>query len=360
MSVRIALFGALVLLLSGCASYDNGYRDGAYYRSSDGGEGDYYYGRPQQRSRGYYDPIYDPFYGPYYGPYRSPLYYPYRYYPHYGPYRPYRSGFGFEYNYGYGGYGYPIFGFGYSHSSGGDRHHDRDHRDRDDHVRDRDRDRNADRDADRERDRGRDQYRRPGSGSAQPWRQVVAPTPGQADFQRNRAPALRMPAGGAPVVQMRRAEPAPDYGKYRGARGGATPVVGSQRQPQADFQRDRAPALRMPAGGAPVVQMRRAEPAPDYGKYRGGRGGAMPVVRSQPQPQADFQRDRAPALRMPAGGAPVVQMRRAEPAPDYGKYRGGRGGATPVVRSQPQTALPRNEKSRNESQKRTSTLEKER
>lgn len=276
MSVRIALFGALVLLLSGCASYDNGYRDGAYYRSSHGDEGDYYYGRPQQRSRGYYDPFYDPFYGPYYGPYRSPLYYPYRYYPYYGPYRPYRSGFGFEYNYGYGGYGgygYPSFGFGYSHSSGGDRRHDRDHRDRDDHFRDRDR--NADRDADRERDRGRDQYRRPDPGSARPW-------------------------------------------------------------PQREYQR--------------------IEPN-DRGWARDGRrervGGSMPG-------QADFQRNRAPALRMPSGGAPVVQMRRAEPAPDYGKHRGGRGGAMPTVRSQPQTALPGNEKSRNESQKHTSALEKER
>jgi hypothetical protein len=329
MSVRIALFGALVLLLSGCASYDDGYRDGAYYRTNDGGEGDYYYGRPQQRSRGYYDPSYDPFYGPYYGPYRSPLYYPYRYYPHYGPYRPYRSGFGFEYNYGYGGYGgygYPIFGFGYSHSSGGDRHHDRDHRDRDDHFRDRDRDRSADRDADRERDRGRDQYRRPDPGSARPW----------------------------PQREYQRIEPN-DRGWARDGRRERGPSPG-----QADFQRNRAPALRMPTGGAPVVQMRRAEPAPDYDKHRSSRGGAMPVFRSQPQPQADFQRNRAPALRMPAGGAPVVQMRRAEPAPDYGKYRGGRGGAMPVVRSQPQTALPRNEKSRNESQKRTSTLEKER
>jgi len=309
MSARIALLGVLVLLLSGCASYDNGYRDGAYYRSNRGGEGDYYYGRPQQRHRDYYDP----FYGPsFYGPYGSPFYSPYGY-PYYGPYRPYRSGYGFEYNYGgyggysgysgysgYGGYGYPIFGLGYTHIGGG--HRQRDH------------DRNDDRNGHRERDRNdhRDRYggRR---DDGDPDR-----TGGRGDAGVEPVRAGRPGIGSNrvwPERQFREADPYRQSDRYRQAEP-------SERVGVRDDRRD---------------DPRRVNPG-----------------------QADFQRGRTAAMRLPSSGSPVVDMRRVAPPPSTRRYGGESRGPAPVVRSQPQPAFrEESEESRDESQNRTSALEKE-
>lgn len=135
MLARIVTMIALGALFTGCASYDNGYRDGAYYHPARGSEGDYYYGRPVPANRGYYNPYYGPYGAPfYYSPY--PYYRPYRYRPYYGPYRSsyYRSGFGASYAYGgFSGYrddGYANFatGFGYTHPDHG--RHDRDRSER--------------------------------------------------------------------------------------------------------------------------------------------------------------------------------------------------------------------------------------
>jgi len=128
MLARIATMIALGALFTGCASYDNGYRDGAYYHPSRGSEGDYYYGRPPV-NRGYYNPYYGPYGAPfYYSPY--PYYRPYRYRPYYGPFRSsyYRSGFGAAYTYGgFSGYrdpGHSSFGFAFAYADHDrDRHH---------------------------------------------------------------------------------------------------------------------------------------------------------------------------------------------------------------------------------------------
>lgn len=210
---RIMMSAALIALLSGCASYDNGYRDGAYYHPARGDEGDYYYGRPVPQHRGYYSPYYGPYGAPfYYSPY--PYYRPYRYRPYYGPYRSsyYGSGFGASYAYGgfsgYRDYGHSYFGLGFVYRDR-DRDHDRgrdDRRGRNDRDRDERRNDRADRfgvapiiDGSNRRDTLQrrpayaDEHRR-----AQPTpRQRAAPVP---------AATVRMPPGGSRVVQMRRVD----------------------------------------------------------------------------------------------------------------------------------------------------------
>lgn len=309
MSARIVLIGAIILLLAGCATYDNGYRDGAYYRPNHSGDGDYYYGRPQQRERGYYDPFYSPFYGPYYGPYS-----PSHYYPYYGPYRPYRSGFGFEYNYGnggyggygpYGGYGYPMFGLGYTYF-GGDRH-----RRDDDHGRDRDRDRDWSQDRDRDRDHRADH----GDNRPRPYVSASAPW--------NRS-SYRM---GSPGERVRTQAERRDIIERQNASGAA--------------HDSRAQALRLPSDRSAVVDMRRVEQRRQGGDYRRD------------------ERASGPVLRAPISGrSPVSQPSRATPSRPNNAYRAPVSRPMPVDREPMRTESL--EKSRDRSQNRTSKLEKER
>lgn len=268
MFARIIVSVALALLFAGCASYDNGYRDGAYYRPAHGSEGDYYYGRPVPQNRGYYSPNYGPYGAPfYYSPY--PYYRPYRYRPYYGPYHSsyYRSGFGASYAYGgfsgYRDYGHTGFGLGFVYSDH-DRNHDRgrhdrhDRDDRDDHDRsDRYRGgRRSDRsdrfgvapisegnyrsDARQRRPIYADERRefeRPGTRPAP--RPRVTPQP---------AASVRLPPGGSRVVQMRRVDTDQANGKNRFKQ----PVPGPSRAPIAQtppvMRADMTPVYR----GAPV------------------------------------------------------------------------------------------------------------
>lgn len=213
MFARIIMSVALIALFSGCASYDNGYRDGAYYHPARGDEGDYYYGRPVPQHRGYYSPYYGPYGAPfYYSPY--PYYRPYRYRPYYGPYRSsyYGSGFGASYAYGgfsgYRDYGHSYFGLGFVYSDR-DRDHDRgrhDRRGRNDRDRDERRNDRAERfgvapiiDGSNRRDtpQRRPVYADERRREQPTLRQRAAPVP---------APTVRMQPGESRLVQMRRVD----------------------------------------------------------------------------------------------------------------------------------------------------------
>lgn len=272
MKATYAVLAAVVLLLGGCASYDSGYRDGAYYRPSDSGDGDYYYGRPQ-RQRDYNTPFYSPYY---YGPYGYPYYAPYRY-PYYGPYRGYRSGYGLQYNFGgyggYGGYGYgyPTFGLSYTHISRGDRHHDRD-RDRDrHHGRDADHLRNDRRDDDHRRDSQYGAWRLEGDrNTARPWRPAgdanrVLPQYRQGDRYSQAASRERVRIGDA--RRERNIESAPQRTEFR-------------------RDRDRAQAQRTPRGGNPMADLRRAEPRSGNRQDRVAMPQSASEGRQQARPEA--------------------------------------------------------------------------
>jgi len=216
MFARIIMSVALIALFAGCASYDNGYRDGAYYRPARGDEGDYYYGRPVPQHRGYYNPYYGPYGAPfYYSPY--PYYRPYRYRPYYGPYRSsyYGSGFGASYAYGgfsgYRDFGHSYLGLGFVYSDR-DHGHDRGRHDRRGrNERDARRSDRADRfgvapiidgsdrrDTLQRRPAYADERREYERRRAQPTpRQHAAPVP---------AAIVRMPPGESRVVQMRRVD----------------------------------------------------------------------------------------------------------------------------------------------------------
>lgn len=233
MYAKLAMAAVLALLLTGCADYGGGYRDGAYYQPSRGSEGDYYYGRPPAK-RGYYTPYYGPYGFPYYySPY--PYYLPYRYRPYFGPYQSfyYHSGFGAAYAYGgfsgYRDYGYPYFstGFGYrDHDRYHHRYRDRDDRDdygrgerddhddfgrgeRDDHDRNRRQHDGADRVGDLPIVARRD-AQLPGYGNdpRNRGRFNTQPAPRFRDASRP-LPTVRMESGIAPVTQMRRVDVEP-------------------------------------------------------------------------------------------------------------------------------------------------------
>lgn len=226
MFARIATVIALSALFTGCASYDNGYRDGAYYHRARGSEGDYYYGRPVPANRGYYNPYYGPYGAPlYYSPY--PYYRPYRYRPYYGPYRSsyYRSGFGASYAYGgfsgYRDYGHPYFSAGFAYTNPDHARHDRDRserhgrRDRDDHDQS-GHDRHDPRNGRSDRfagapiiegaDRRDGRWGRPGYGDGRRAfdRRTTPPVP--AARQAPEPAAVHLPATGGRLVQMRRVD----------------------------------------------------------------------------------------------------------------------------------------------------------
>lgn len=103
---RTLALAAITLLLTGCATYDSGYReryvyrDGSHYYPYDDGRGDYYVGRPEGGASGHvwlrYGYGYDPFWwGGYWGPFH--------------PY-PYRSAYSFYY-----GHARSPWFYGYSH-----------------------------------------------------------------------------------------------------------------------------------------------------------------------------------------------------------------------------------------------------
>lgn len=300
MFARIIVSVALVLLFAGCASYDSGYRDGAYYRPAHGSEGDYYYGRPVPQQRGYYSPYYGPYGTPfYYSPY--PYYQPHRYRPYYGPYRSsyYRSGFGASYAYGgfagYRDYGYSGFGLGLVYSER-DRYRDRgrhDGRDRYGHDERGDEHHRSDRDRHDERDQRSERFGVAPSIGEEDRRNGWRGRPGYPDepypFERRRtqplpppratpAPtaAVRWQPGAGRVVQMRRVDTDEAGGKNRFKQARTAPPAAQPLRgpssPSRDLRRpDTIPAVR----GTDTVEWQQPR--------RDGNGSAPPSSRAPTQ-----------------------------------------------------------------------------
>lgn len=302
---------AALLLLSGCATYGDGYyqgrevyRDGGYYYPAYEGEGDYYYGEDDYDYDYGYGVGYGYGYAPFHGldRYRCRSYYGCT--PAWGGYYPYSYSPGWSFGFGnywswnnwgwYGGY-----------------------RSRDyyrDYYRDHDRGYNLDRQRDRDYERERIRHRYPGGDGK--------PNPGpnyRPGYSRPPSGGPRPSVGGEPVrPQVRRAPEA---------------TVRPMPSSGGEAVRPSYPGLRTKPAVAPV---RGSEPLPRPGvryRYTEPRDDARPAPRTAPQrydepsprpspryaEPAPRQQFRAPAPVRPApatSGGPQMRYPSARAAPE--------------------------------------------